>query len=174
MPTNFDFSANKEIVEKQYNLKKGEYFKVKEGMNKVRLVSQCLPHESLYKGQKTFKWLCQVIDRVDGKIKPYFMPHSVYCMITDLQLSDDYRFSEVPMHYDISIGAQGAGTKEVKYSVTPARLNVSITDVELAAIKEAPTVQEVQAKIRENEKEEIPPVAPMTPEEEKLADSVPF
>src|SRR3990167_10588111 len=131
-----DFSAKKAEVEKEYNLGKGEYFKVKEGQNKVRLVSDCLPHESMYKGQKTFKMLCQVLDRVDGKIKPYFMPYSVYCMITDLQLTDDYRFKEVPMPYDISINAAGAGTKEVKYSVTPARANTDLTPEELQKIKD--------------------------------------
>lgn len=88
----------------------------------------------------------------DGKVKPYFMPHSVYQMIADLQLSDDYKFEEVPMPYLISINAQGAGTKEVKYSVTPARANTTLTPTELQAIKDAPTVEELQAKIKDNEK----------------------
>ncbi len=146
----FNFQSNQKEAEKKYNLGKGEYFKVQEGRNIVRLVSACLPHESVYKGNTTFKWLCQIIDDKDGKVKPYFMPHRVYQMIGDLQLSEDYAFEEVPMPYKISINAQGAGTKEVKYSVTPSRNNSEMTAEEQQALKDAPTVQELQDKVIEN------------------------
>ena len=102
----FDFNANRKSVEKEFNLGKGEYFKVKEGDNKVRLVSACLPHQSEYKGQNTFKWLCQVIDLTDGKVKPYFMPDRIYQNIMSLQLDEDYAFDEVPMPYNINIRAE--------------------------------------------------------------------
>ena len=42
--TNFNFNSNREQVAKEYNLEKGQYFKPKEGANKIRLVSVCLPH----------------------------------------------------------------------------------------------------------------------------------
>jgi hypothetical protein len=171
-----DFNAVKQQAEKEYNLNKGEYFKVKEGANKVRLVSVCLPHESFYKGQKTFKWLCQVIDLTDGKVKPYFMPHTVYKQICDLQIDDDYKFEGVPMPYSINIQTTNAGQKEVNYSVIPSPKSVALTAEQLKAIESAPTVQELQDKVRENEKDpqEIPPATEMTPEEKSLVDSVPF
>ena len=93
----FNFSEQYKEADKKYNLGKGEYFKVQEGMNKVRLVSICLPHQSEYKGQPTFKWLCQVIDRKDNVVKPYFMPVRIYKDIEALQLSDDFGFEGIPI-----------------------------------------------------------------------------
>lgn len=147
--TKFSFSTTYQEAEKQYNLGKGEYFKPQEGDNKIRLVSACLPHESIYQGKKQFKFLCQVIDHKDGKVKPYFMPVSVYRMIENLQLSEEYTFDEVPMPYDIMIKAKNAGTIDARYSVVPARKNRDLTQEELQKIAEAPSVQDLQAKVRE-------------------------
>ena len=147
----FDFNANRKSVEKEFNLGKSEYFKVKEGDNKVRLVSACLPHQSEYKGQNTFKWLCQVIDLTDGKVKPYFMPDRIYQNIMSLQLDEDYAFDEVPMPYNINIRAENAGTKEVKYAVIPSPKRLGLTVEQIKAIEEAPSVQDLQNKVRENE-----------------------
>jgi hypothetical protein len=167
----FDFNKTYEQAEKQYNLDKGQYLKLKDGANRLRLVSACLPHDSIYNGRKTFKWLCQVIDRKDGILKPYFMPNTIYKMIMDLQMDPEYAFKEVPMPYDLTINATGAGSKEVKYSVFPARENTPLTTEEQNAITEAPTVTELQAKVREGEAKtpaqpagEVDPAAP-TPEE---------
>ncbi len=149
----FNFNANYESVKKEYNLEKGQYFKLSEGANRVRLISECLPHQSFYKNQLTFKWLCQVIDRKDGIVKPFFMANTIYRQIESLQMSEDYAFTEVPMPYDMTINAKGAGTKEVVYTTTPARNNTPLTEEDKKAIAEAPTVQELQQKIRDNEKE---------------------
>lgn len=147
----FSFGEQYKKAEKQYNLGKGEYFKLQEGQNKIRLISECLPHESEYKGKKNFKWLTQVIDRRDGKIKPFFMPNTIYRHIESLQQSDDYSFDGVPMPYDITITAIGAGSKEVKYTTTPARANTVLSEEELVAIEDTPTVQELQDKVKSNE-----------------------
>lgn len=165
--TKFDFSKTYEDAADKYNLGKGQYFKIQEGKNVVRLVSECLPHESQFKGQTTFKWLCQVLDRKDGKIKPFFMPNTIYRHIQDLQLSDDYSFTEVPMPYDLTINAVGAGDKSVKYTVTPARQNTALTVQEVNSISEAPTVFDLQKKIRENESKD-------TSETDKIAEDTPF
>lgn len=149
--TKFDFSANRQQAEKQYNLGKGEYFKVKDGDNKVRLVSTCLPHPSEFQGRPQFKWLCQVIDLSDGKVKPYFMPDRIYQNIMSLQMDEDYAFDEIPMPYNINIRAENAGTKEVKYAVIPSPKRLPLTSEQEQAIKDAPTVEELQQKIRENE-----------------------
>lgn len=146
----FDFSATLAEAEKKYNLGRGEYFKLKEGQNKLRLVSVCLPHAGEYKGQKTFKWLCQVIDRKDNQVKPFFMPVTIYKGIEALQMSEDFNFVSVPMPYDIIINAKGAGTKEVVYSVLPTK-EKALTENELMSINEAPTVQELQTRIFENQ-----------------------
>ena len=149
--TRFNFSAAREEAEDKYNLGKGQYFKVKEGANKIRLVSECLAHPGEFQGKPTFKWLCQVIDRRDNKVKPYFMPDKIYKAICNLQLDPEYAFEEVPMPYDINIQAVNAGKMDVVYSVIPARQSIALTGAELEAIKEAPSVQDLQAKVREND-----------------------
>lgn len=159
---NFNFNENREQLEKQYNLDKGQYFKPKEGANKVRLVSACLAHPGEFNGKPTFKWLCQVLDLVDSKIKPYFMPDKIYKDIASLQLDPDYAFEEVPMPYNINIQTENAGKLEVKYSVIPSPKRIPLTEEELKAIASAPSVQELQAKIRESEGK-----APAVSEEQK-------
>ena len=149
--TQVNFNAQKEQAEKQFNLGKGEYFKLKNGDNKVRLVSECLPHEGSYQGKPTFKWLCQVIDLSDGKVKPFFMSHGVYKQICSLQLDEDYAFTEVPMPYNINIFTENAGEKTIKTVVRPSPKRIDLTVEQLKAIEEAPTVQELQKKIREND-----------------------
>lgn len=162
--TEFDFQATEKIVEKEYNLGKGEYFKPVDGDNKFRLVSVCLPHEGEYNGKPTFKWLCQVLDRRDGKVKPYFMPHKVYGQIRDLQLDEEYRFSSIPMPYDLNLKVQNAGDLSVVYNTIPARTSTPLTIEEQNLITSAPTVQELQQKVREKAQEgsQTPP-QPQTP-----------
>lgn len=163
----FDFSANRQQAEKQFNLGKGEYFKVKDGANKVRLVSACLPHPGSFNGKPTFKWLCQVLDLSDNKVKPYFMPDTVYQQILSLQTDEDYSFDEVPMPYSINIQTENAGDITVKYSVIPSPKRVPLTLEQEQALQNAPSVQELQAKIKEAEKPESPAQAvqskPTTP-----------
>ena len=147
----FDFNANREQAAKQYNLGRGEYFKPQNGANRIRLVSPCIAHPGEYKGKPTFKWLCQVLDLTDGKVKPYFMPDTVYQSIMDLQLDPDYAFDEVPMPYNINIQTENAGKVEAKYTVIPSPKRIPLTDEELKIVEAAPTVQELQQKIRESE-----------------------
>lgn len=148
--TDFNFSKTHKQAEKDYNLGAGEYFKIKEGLNTIRLVSVCLPHNSTYQGRPTFKWLCQVIDRVDGELKPYFMPDIIYKSIEALQLGSRFSFKGVPMPYDLEISAKNAGVKSVVYNVMPGEES-PISEAELKAIEDAPTVQELQQRVRENE-----------------------
>lgn len=149
--TTFNFNSNREQVAKEYNLEKGQYFKPKEGANKIRLVSACLPHPGEFNGKPNFKWLCQVLDLTDGKVKPYFMPDKIYKDIGNLQLDPDYAFEEVPMPYNINLQTENAGKLEVKYTVIPSPKRIPLTEDESKAIEAAPTVKELQAKIRESE-----------------------
>ena len=171
MTTKFNFGTAYKKAEKEHNLGKGEYFKLQQGQNKIRQVAECLPHESEYQGKKNFKWLTQVLDRKDGKIKPFFMPNTIYRHIESLQQSEDYPFDGVPMPYDITITAIGAGTKEVKYTTTPARNNTLLTEEELVAIEEAPDVQDLQNKVKDNEGKKKPE-AQKEEEDEKEEDVV--
>jgi hypothetical protein len=148
------FNANETMkrAEEDFGLGKGQYFKVKEGANKIRLLSPCIPYQSEFKGQTNVKFLCWIIDRVDeNKIKLYFMPTTILNAIGGLQMSDDFGFEDVPMPYDITIMAKGAGTKEVEYTVVGARQNTPLTGAELQAFEEKPTIEEVIEKLKEKQ-----------------------
>lgn len=144
-----DFGAARKAAEAAGLLSSGDYLKLREGDNRFRLMSRCLPHDGEYQGRRNFKWLCYVLDRVDGKVKPFFMPHTIYKKIEALQTNDDYAFTSVPMPYDITINAKGAGTKEVEYSLIPARKETALTTSEQEQLKAMKPLAELQAALKE-------------------------
>ena len=147
----FNISEYRQKAEKQYGLESGAYLKVKEGANKVRLLSETLAHQSYYKGNRGVKFVCWVLDYVDNKVKLYFMPFTILKAIESLQLSEDYGFAEVPMPYDVTINAKNAGTKEVDYQVVPARNNTPISQEVLADFAKKASLMEVVEKLIEND-----------------------
>jgi hypothetical protein len=158
MPT--DFAAALKQAEEQGLVGKGDYLKLREGDNKLRLMSECLPHANEFQGQRNFKWLCYVLDRKDGKVKPFFMAHTIYKQIVALQTNEEYAFDDVPMPYDLTINAIGAGTKEVKYTLMPARKNTPVTEAEKKQLAEQKPLKELQAKLKEKQsKPAAPPPA---------------
>lgn len=144
-----DFARAIKEAEKNGLLGSGDYLKLREGANRFRLMTECLPHEGEYQGKKNFKWLCQVIDRADGRVKLFFMPHTIYKQIAALQTSDDYAFTDVPMPYDLTINADGAGTKEVKYTLMPARKETALTAAEREAFAAVKSLAEVKKALDE-------------------------
>lgn len=172
----FDMTATQDVAQKEYNLGKGQYFKPVDGDNKFRLVSICLPHDGEYNGKPTFKWLCQVLDRKDGQVKPYFMPHKVYEQIRDLQLDDEYKFSSVPMPYDLNLKTTDAGKMTVTYTIIPARTSTELTTEEQNLITAAPSVKELQQKVREKAQETEANVSQVeqAPTQEMDTSDIPF
>lgn len=165
MTRKFDFGAAHKQAEKDGQIGGGAYLKLKEGANRMRLVSEALPHPGEYQGRRTFKWLCYVLDRTDGSIKAFFMPHSISKMIADLQRTEDYGFDGVPLPYDITINAKGAGTKEVEYSVVPARQNAPLTRAEEDLVAAAKPLDELQRSIYEKSPATIAAVHDFDPDE---------
>jgi hypothetical protein len=152
--TKFNVQETIKRAEEEYGLGKGQYFKVQEGPNKIRLLSECVGYQGSYQGKPTFKFVCWVIDRRDNQIKLYFMPQTVLDQIGGLQASDDFKFEDVPMPYDISIMAKGAGTKEVEYTVVGARQNTDLTPEELKEFEGKPSIDEVIKKLKEKQSDE--------------------
>lgn len=126
----------------------GEFFKVKDGANRIRIVSDALPHPGEFKGKRNFKWLVYVIDRADGVVKPYFMPHRIFKTLEDFQSDEEYTFENMPMPYDIVINAKGAGTIDVEYTVI-ARKPTALTADERNLIDSAKPLRELQQQIRD-------------------------
>lgn len=71
--------------------------------------------------------------------------------VSALQEIEAYSFDTLPMPYDIMVNAKGAGTKEVVYSVVPAALRTALTEAELEEFKARKPIDEVVAKLMENQ-----------------------
>jgi hypothetical protein len=127
------------------------FFKIREGDNRIRLCSECLPHQGTFQGKKNFKWLCYVLDRKDGQIKPMFMANTIYKQIVALQQNPDYEFVDVPMPYDLTINAKGAGTVDVVYTVVPARKNTELTTTELTALNAAKPLADIKQALKDKQ-----------------------
>lgn len=149
--TKVNFAEARKAAESKGVLGSGDYLKIQEGDNKLRLMSECLEHPGEYQGKPTFKWLCYILDRKDGRIKPFFMAHTIYKQIEALQFDPEYRFDEVPMPYDINIKAKNAGKKEVEYAVIAARQNTPLTATESALMMAAKPIKELQESLREGQ-----------------------
>jgi hypothetical protein len=145
--TNFNFdNAYEQAVKEFSNLEgggKGAFYKVKEGKNRVRILSPLFPYASHFKvgacvgkedcpdckkmvkdkdgndkeNTPSVKFVCHVLDTTDNQIKLAQFPLSIFLALRDLQNDPEWSFNELPMPYDITINAEGAGTTSVKYSV---------------------------------------------------------
>lgn len=151
MGTPVDFGANRKQAEESGQLGSGGFFKFKEGDNRMRLLSVCLPHVSMFDGKRNFKWLCYILDRADGEAKAFFMPHKIYKAIEALQLNPDYQFNEVPMPYDITVNAKKAGTKDVEYTLIPARRETPLTEDELDKVEALKPLEDIKAALDEKQ-----------------------
>lgn len=162
-----DFGAARKEAEKSGALASGDRFKIVEGANRLRILSEFLPHTSYYQGSRRFQWLGYVLDRKDGLVKTWFMPNSIHKFIEALQSDPDWTFDEVPMPFDITLNAKGAGTKEVEYGVTPSPKRMPLTPAEEAAFLAKKPINEVQQAIyeKQNEKGEGDAPRPYDPDE---------
>jgi hypothetical protein len=142
------------------NEPKTAYFKIKEGENRIRILAEpqlvisrfkygiCYEgapyceEANLPEGEKLQrKWKTWVIDRADGVMKLYDMPYSISKFVGTFMNTEDYGFDKFPAPYDITITAKGAGTKEVEYTVTPARKNTELTEAEEKALADKDPIQ---------------------------------
>lgn len=116
----------------------GDFFKAKEGANKLRVLTNFISYTSHFKvgaclgkdkcpdckkdpeTKPSTKFMCYVYDYSDKKIKLAQLSYTVAKSIQTLQNDPDYSFETAPMPYDIKLNADGAGTKEVTYTVTPS------------------------------------------------------
>jgi hypothetical protein len=168
-----DFGARRKEAEASGAIGGGDRFKFKEGDNRMRLMSECLPHNGEYDGKPNFKWLCYVLDRRDGQLKTFFMPHKIYKQIEALQVNPDYAFSDVPMPYDLTISAKNAGKKEAEYTLIPARKETPLTEGEIDALAEAKPIADVQKAIKEKQAKQ-PEAENELPANELDGEPVPF
>lgn len=144
-----DLAKKRKEAEKAAGIGGGGTFKIKDGPNKIRIIAEPEPHQSEFQGKSVFKWITRVIDRADGEIKLFFMPNSIFKNIEQYSQDEEYKFDAFPMPYDITISAVGAGTKEVKYTVIPAKNEVKLTKAEQDSINGLKPLSEVIDKLNQ-------------------------
>ena len=163
-PFNFDEALGK--AEKEYGQianNKGAFFKLKEGKNRVRILTPLFPYASHFiskteapkacvgkadcpeckkvvkdkdgkdkENLPAIKFVCHVLDTTDNQIKMAQFPLTIFLALRDLQNDPEWSFNELPMPYDITINAEGAGKTTVKYSVvaSPKREPVAAETLE--------------------------------------------
>jgi hypothetical protein len=149
--TNFSFNDALSQAEKEFsNLgsSKGDFFKLKEGKNRVRILTPLVPYASHFvskteapnacvgkedcpdckkivkdkdgndkENTPSVKFVCHVLNTVNGKVELAQFAPTIFYSLRDLQNDPEWSFNELPMPYDITINAEGAGTTSVKYSV---------------------------------------------------------
>lgn len=171
---------------------KEQYFKVKEGQNTIRIVGE--PKKFLsrfkqgicYEGAPycqmdsldenealTLRFKTWIIDRKDGVMKLYDFPNVVAKALKTLKDDPDYAFDGFPMPYDITITAENAGTKEVKYTVLP-RKESPLTDEEVEILKTKTPAAEIVAKYQEKAKKEYESKNAIQLDEPVTPDDIPF
>ena len=89
--------------------------------------------EAIYSDKPQFSYVCNVIDRSDGKIKLFDLRSTIYSQIVDYATNPDYgNPADDTNGYDVTIKKEKTGPlpQNVKYSIIPARGNSPLTDAE--------------------------------------------
>jgi hypothetical protein len=89
--------------------------------------------EEIYAEKPQFAYVCNVIDRTDGKVKIFDLRSTIYKQIVDYATNPDYgNPADDGAGYDITIKKEKTGPlpQNVKYSVIPARNNSALSETE--------------------------------------------
>lgn len=168
-----NFAEQRKKAEQAGLLSSGDYLKLKEGQNRMRLMSECLPHRDEFNGKVNFKWLCYVLDRRDTKVKAFFMPHTIYKALEAFQSSEDFYFDDVPMPYDITVHAEKAGTMDAKYTVMPGKAK-DLTEAEVEMLVAMKPLADLQAALKEKKQKDKEKEAPADTRNHKARQTAPL
>jgi len=155
--TEVNFGADLQAAEKEFNIGKGsDKFTIKEGENRIRVLSPSVALQNTYKGETRVKFVTWVWDYSENALRLAFLPITIVRAIAALQAKPDYAFTEVPMPYDLLIDAKNAGTIDVEYSVTAARANSDVPQEALDALAKEKPIAEVVALIQQKQTQTTP------------------
>ena len=162
------FKDYKEIGAKYGVGGEGNWMKLDEGDNKIRIVSEfddygehfdeklnrsfiCLGKEKCEYCKEGVKPRVQfkgwVIDRKDNKIKLLTIGYKIHEQIGAFATSEEYGFETIPS-YDITITKSGIG-KATKYAVLPDRKDTPLTEEENKEVSKLQPVPEIIESIKE-------------------------
>jgi len=170
---------NLDEIKKNYGIKEGsDWMKLKDGSNKVRIVSDFVDYgvhsvrnKGKYKsvvciGKENGCYYCAngqpvkvqflgwVIDRADNQVKLLRIGWTIASQIKKLQESEEYGFQDLPP-YDIDIVKSGEGL-DTDYNVIPSRKDTPLTPEEEEMIAETvKDPREIIEKMKEKAKSSV-------------------
>jgi hypothetical protein len=139
-----------------------DFYEMKVGQNKMRILTQFERVNSLFQGEfpnskyvgkvadtyvpkagetVTLQGWAWIIDRETGELKIGQFGKAILTQITALKNNPEYAFETMPMPYDITINNTGEGAN--RYSITPARQNTDITEVEMTALNKKKSIADI-------------------------------
>lgn len=133
-----------------------DYFNIEEGKQQFILLSHFAPFPQVFENGKyrpavegdkniSMRGLCWVLQ--DGHIKEAKMPYTIVKAVRAIRDDSEWEF-ELPFPHTLTLNAEGAGTKEVKYSLTPSPKKVEIPADILKELEQKPTPEERVERIR--------------------------
>lgn len=156
MTDSFDWVDEKEKEIKEDRAK--SYFDIVEGKQRFVLLSHCAPlaqvfdpatkkYRAAIEGDKntSIKGVCWVLQ--DGNIKQAKLPYTIVKTIRGIQQNPDWEFA-LPFPHVLTLEAIGAGSKEVRYSLTPSPKIYDIPEAILEDLKKKPSPEEMIEKIK--------------------------
>ncbi len=145
-----------------------DWYKYKEGDNKIRIMSDFLKTQGIQRGKMTAGYITdknrpQGDDKVTTKFwawaivrgktpeedefKIVSFGQGLVEQLGAYRHSPDYKFESFPMPYDINIRADKAGTIDVTYTMIPARANTEVTEAELGILLKKKTIETIYSQI---------------------------
>lgn len=170
----------------------GDFLRLEEGDNKLRIVSEFAPRVTHFKkgactqdencphcntGDKpTYKFLCHVIERKTGLFKIAEFGITIIKQLKQLSVDSEYKFTIIPK-YDINIKRVGKD-KETVYTVVPSREDTAITPEEQKIIDGLKSPAEIVKMLDKNRKTETTSTSSPAPKieetEEINVEDIPF
>lgn len=150
-----------------------DWFKVREGNNRIRLLSTMVPYASHFnfgaclgkeecpvckeddEARPSVKFLVNVLDYSDNEIKIAQLPYTIAKAIQEYQDSEEYSFDSAPMPYDITIKATKAGTKEVEYNVMASPKRTDVPTEVLTKLEKKHTPEQVKDALKAKKRKEL-------------------
>lgn len=173
----FEEQFNKD--QEKHNIQSGssDFFNIKEGNNKMRilaepkLIVERFKYGICYKGAEycqkealerdnarlQYRYLTWIIDRLDGRIKLFKIPYTITKTLVGLKMAMDegYGFENFPMPYDVNIKAKNAGSKQVEYSVLPSKKESPIEKHEQTEFEKQTEISDIIERMKQKQMEKM-------------------
>ncbi len=156
MDDSFDWVDAQEEKAKEESGK--DYFNIVEGKQTFVLLSHFAPLPQVWDGKKyrvaeegdtgvAMRGVCWVLQ--DDVIKQAKMPYTIVKAVRDLRDNPEWEFA-FPFPHTLTLSAIGAGTKEVKYSLTPSPRKLDIPQTVIDELAKKKTPEEIVDIIKGN------------------------